>query len=145
MTEKRYVFIPEPTKFIRVYNTKNNTLENFIDFNQTKPDVSFKYMIDEIDKVKLFYISGKSEPGSEDDFSYLNAKIKDNIKSLFGINELAEFNVDLESDNPRVEFTIFYDVNGTFCSRYKLNEYNQNRTILAHTYSYNIYKRYNLH
>ena len=40
--------------------------------------------------------------------------------------------------------SIFYDVNGTPCSRYKLSEYNQNRSILAHTYVYNIYKRYNL-
>ena len=104
----------------------------------------FKYCIDEFDKVKLFYINGKSEAGAVDDFTYINAKVKDAIRGIFSINELAEFNLILEDDNPRVEFTIFYDINGNFCSKYKLEEYNSNRTILAHTYIYNIYKRYNL-
>jgi hypothetical protein len=144
MTEKRYVFIPEPTKYIKVYNANNNSLSNFTNFDETQPDVAFKYSIDEFDKIKLFYINGKNEPGSTDDVSYLNAKAKDSIKSLFGINELAEFNMDLDSENPSIVFTVFYDVNGIFCERYKLNEYNRYKTILAHTYTYNIYKRYNL-
>lgn len=144
MTEKRYVFIPEPTKHIRVFNTNNKSLSDFVDFNKVQADVTFKYSIDEFDKIKLFYINGKSEAGAIDDISYLTLKAKDSIKSLFGINELAEFHVNLNTENPNIEFTIFYDVNGTFCDRYKLNEYNKHKTILAHTYTYNIYKRYNL-
>jgi hypothetical protein len=144
MTEKRYVFIPETSKYIRVFNTKNKSLVSYSNLNDTKPDVMFKYCIDEFDKIKLFYINGKAEEGSTDDFIYLNAKAKEAIRSLFGINELAEFKLILEDDNPRAEFTIFYDIGGNFCSKYKLEEYNNNRTILAHTYIYNIYKRYNL-
>lgn len=144
MTEKRYVFIPESSKYIRVFNTKNESLASYSNFNDVKPDVMFKYCIDEFDKVKLFYINGKSEEGSTDDFTYLNGKAKDAIKGLFGISELAEFELILNDENPRVEFTIFYDIHGTHCSRYKLEEYNRERTILAHTYIYNIYKRYNL-
>jgi hypothetical protein len=144
MTEKRYVFIPETSKYIRVFNTKNESLASYSNLNDTKPDVMFKYCIDEFDKIKLFYIDGKSEEGAVDDFTYINAKVKDTIRGIFSINELAEFNLILEDDNPRVEFTIFYDISGNFCSKYKLEEYNSNRTILAHTYIYNIYKRYNL-
>ena len=84
MTEKRYVFIPEPTKHIRVFNTNNKSLSDFVDFNKVQADVTFKYSIDEFDKIKLFYINGKSEAGAIDDISYLNLKAKDSIKSLFG-------------------------------------------------------------
>lgn len=143
MTEKRYVFIPETSKYIRIFNVKNESLIDYKNFSDLKPNVTFKYCIDEFDKIKLFYINGKSNPDSTDDFSYLNAKSKDSIKALFGVNELSEYELILD-DNPRVEFTIFYDINGECCSKYKLEEYNRNRTILAHTYTYNIYKRYNL-
>lgn len=144
MTEKRYVFIPEPSKFIKVFDSKNESLKNYINIDQARPDVMFKYCTDEFDKIKLFYINGKSPEHSIDDFSYLNAKAKDAIRSLFGINELAEFKLILEDENPRAEFTIFYDIHGNHCSVYKLGDLNKDRTILAHTYIYNIYKRYNL-
>jgi hypothetical protein len=144
MTEKRYCFIPETTKTISVFNTHNESLKNYVDFNSCKADVSFKYIIDEFDKIKLFYIDGKENINASDDFSYLNSKIKDSIRAIFGISELAEFTLILEDENPRVEFTIFYDIDGNQCSRYKLSELNLDRTILSHSYTYNIYKRYNL-
>lgn len=144
MTEKRYVFIPEPTKHISVFNAKNSSLTNYTNFNQLKPDLSFKYNIDEFDKVKLFYINGRSEEGSIDDFSYLNSKTQTAIKSLFKVDELSEFELILDDENPRIEFTIFYDIHGLASNRYKLAEHNNDRTLLAHTYIYNIYKRYNL-
>lgn len=144
MTEKRYVFIPEPIKFISVYNTNNISLKNYVNFNETRPDTAFKISIDEFDKIKLFYINGKSEQGSTDDFAYLNNKAKDSIKSIFNVADLAEFKLILDEENPRVEFTLFYDIHGLACNKHKLEEYNKDRTILAHTYIYNIYKRYNL-
>ena len=144
MTEKRYVFIPETSKYIKVFNTNNSTLKGYINFNEVKPDVMFKYCIDEFDKIKLFYLNGKSDEHSTDDFTYLNAKSKGAIRAMFGISELAEYSLFLDDENPRVEFTIFYDVYGNPCSRYKLEELNRDRTILAHTYIYNIYKRFNL-
>lgn len=144
MTEKRYVFLPEPSKFIKVFDARNASLKAFTTIDEAMPDVMFKYCIDEFDKVKLFYINGKSPELAIDDFSYLNAKCKDHIRSLFGVNELAEFKLILDDDNPRAEFTLFYDVNGNNCSVYKLGELNKDRTILAHTYIYNVYKRYNL-
>lgn len=144
MTEKRYCFVPETTKIVGVFNTKNETLKNYAEFINCKPDVSFKYSIDNFDRIRLFYVNGKENAYSSDDFSYLNNKVKDSIRSIFSVKELAEFNLILEDENPRVEFTIFYDADGNECSRYKLGEINGTRTVLSHSYIYNIYKRYNL-
>lgn len=144
MTEKRYCFVPETTKIVDIFNTNNQSIKNYVEFKDCKPDVSFKYNIDGFDKIKLFYIDGKETEYSTDDISYLNAKIKDSIRSIFSVHELAEFKLILEDENPRVEFTIFYDINGSECSKYKLGDLNQIKTILAHTYTYNAYKRYNL-
>lgn len=144
MTEKRYCFVPETTKVVSVFNTHNETLKNYAEFINCKPDVSFKISIDEFDKIKLFYVNGKENAYSTDDKDYLNIKVKNAIRAIFGVRELAEFNLILDDENPRAEFTIFYDIDGNECSKYNLGELNLTRTILAHTYVYNVYKRYNL-
>lgn len=144
MTEKRYVFIPETTKVVSVFNAGNETVKNYVNFSDCKPEVSFRYAIDEFDKTKLFYLAGKENPYATDDESYFNAKAKDAIRAIFNVQELAEFTLFLNDDNPRVEFTIFFDINGNECSKYKLDDLIRSRTILAHSYVFNIYKRFNL-
>lgn len=143
MTEKKFCFIPAETKVIRIFNINNNSLQNYETITNTLPDVTIDYCIDSSDKIRYFFLSGKDSEYAENDEVYLKLESLKVVKNLFNINEIAEFNLILD-DNPRVEFTVFYTVQGIHCKKENLIAWNENEDIVAYTYTLNLYKRYNL-
>lgn len=128
MLEKKYCFVPESHKLIKVFQN-----------NSTTPIAEFKYCIDENDKIKLFYIEKKSTGGEDD--SYFLAKTTTAIKALFKTSELIDYQL-ITKGNSRIEFSIYYDVDGNQVYKSDLNEKLKRQTILEHRYTYNFYKRY---
>lgn len=130
MLEKKYCFVPESHKLIKVF--QNNSIT---------PIAEFKYCIDENDKIKLFYMERKSIPNSIDDVDYFRMKTVDMIKTLFRTTELVDYQLIIDN-NPRIEFSIYYDVEGNQVYKSELNEKLKRSTVLEHRYTYNFYKRY---
>lgn len=141
MTEKRYCFVPETYKNISVYNA--NTIYNTILLNDIYPTTSFKYCIDDYDKIKLFYINGQEDKDATDNEEYFKYKTIAAIKAIFNVSELYDYKLFLD-ENARVEFTLFYDKDGNNILLKDLITKNKFNTILAHRYTYNFYKRYDI-
>lgn len=139
MSTRKYCFIPEASKKIKVYNP--GTITDLKTIANVNPNVEFTYCIDEYDKIKMFYVGAKREEDTTDNIDYMIYKTKQAIKSIFNVSELEEYEL-FTSENPRVEFTIWYDVNGTHIPTVKLVEKNKYNTLLSHHYTYNFYKRY---
>ncbi len=130
MLEKKYCFVPESHKLIRVFQN-----------NSVNPIAEFKYCIDENDKIKLFYVEKKSTPNSGEDIDYFRAKTVTAIKALFKTSEIVNYQLIIDN-NPRIEFSIYYDVDGNQIYKSELNEKVKRYTILEHRYTYNFYKKY---
>lgn len=133
MSEKRYCFIPDSHKEIKVLQD-----------NKANVVSSFKYCIDTLDKIKLFYIDSREATNSIDNEDFFKIKTISAIKSLFKVTELYNYKLFLE-ENARVEFSIFYDIDGNEVTQNKLAEVlSKRKTVLEHRYTYYFYKRYNL-
>lgn len=132
MSEKRYCFVPDTHKEIKVLqDSKANVVS------------TFKYCIDTLDRIKLFYIDGREVANSMDDNDFFKIKTIAAIKSIFRVTELYNYNLVLD-ENARVEFSIFFDVDGNEVTQNKLEEVlNKRKTVLEHRYTYHFYKRYN--
>lgn len=147
MSTKKYCFVPETYKKISVYNpgtinTSKNSLTT-LELLETSPSVSFKYCIDDYDKVRLFYLDGKQAPDTIEDEYYFTEKTIAAIKAIFkGVSELIGYKLIMD-DNPRLEFTVFLDVHGNFIPLQRMVLENKSKTIIGHTYTYNFFKRYN--
>ena len=142
MSEKRYCFIPEHNKDIAVYEA--GTIPYFQSGEEIKnmtPSIKFKHCIDVHDKIKTFYIDTQNQDGSTDDENYFKYKTITAIKSFFGVSEIHDYKLIIDEES-RIEFTLFYDKDGTWIPISNLYEKNRNNTILAHTYVYGFYKRY---
>lgn len=144
MSEKRYCFIPETYKVISVYNPGNIISLEALDNKNINPTVTFKYCIDDYDKVKMFFLNGQPEEGATDDIEYFKYKTIQSIKSIFRVAEIYDYVLVTEDKDSRFEFTVFYDANGTHIHTKDLVTKNKFNTILAHRYTYNFYKRYDV-
>ena len=130
MLEKKYCFVPESHKLIRIFQD-----------NPATPLAEFKYCIDENDKIKLFYVEKKNIPNSIEDNEYFIAKTTTAIKALFKTTELVNYKLIIDN-SPRVEFSIYYDADGNQVYKNELNEKVKLHTVLEHRYTYNFYKKY---
>ena len=142
MSEKRYCFIPEEHKDIKVYNA--GLIHNFKGSEEIKnitPTVNFRHCIDIRDKAKLFYIDTQNTVGSSDDSNYFKYKTMNALKAIYNVTELHNYKLILDED-ARIEFTIFYDKDGNWIPLSKLYEKNKYNTVIGHTYTYMFYKRY---
>lgn len=137
MSEKRYCFIPDSHKEIKVLQD-----------NKANVVSTFKYCIDTLDRIKLFYVDGREAANSMDDESFFKFKTITAIKSIFKVSELYNYKLILDKEKEfgpaRVEFSIFFDVDGNEVAQNKLDEVlSKRKTVLEHRYIYHIYKRYN--
>lgn len=139
MSTKKYCFVPETYKHIAVYNP--GTITDLKTIDNINPNVKFTYCIDELDKIKLFYVSAKNKECSIDNLDYIRYKTIQAIKSIFKVTELDNYKLYSE-DESRIEFTLWYDADGNNFIKDKLPEANKFKTIISHTYIYNFYKRY---
>ena len=147
MSSKKYCFIPETYKKISIYNPGTiNTSKNSLTASELigiTPSTTFKYCIDDYDKIRLFYLDGKRVPNTIEDEYYFIEKTVTAIKSIFkGVTELIGYKLVMD-DNPRIEFSIFFDVDGNFVPLSKMIAENKSKTIVGHSYTYNFFKRYN--
>lgn len=139
MSTKKYCFIPETYKKIKVYNP--GTITDLKTISNVNPNVEFTYCIDEFDKVKMFYVGAKREEDTTDNIEYIKYKTLQAIKAIFNVSEICDYELIMDK-NPRIEFTVWYDVNGNHIHSLKLVEKNKYNTLLSHRYIYNFYKRY---
>lgn len=139
MATKKYCFVPETYKSISIYNPGSITDLKPID--EVTPDATFKYCIDNIDKIKLFYVSAKDEKCIMDNIDYIKYKTIQAIKSIFKVTELSNYKLSIEGES-KIEFTLWYDADGNNFNSEKLVEANKSKTLIAHQYIYNFYKRY---
>lgn len=142
MTEKKFCFMPDETKMVRVFNVNNESLKNYTNIKSTSPDVIFNYCIDNNDKISYFFLNGKEDENALNDENYLKIESLNVIKNLFNTSEIADFDIFLD-DNPRIEFTVLYDTNGFLCKKSNLEEWNSRKTIIAYSYILTIYKIFN--
>ena len=70
------------------------------------------------------------------------SRLLQSIKSIFKVDEIFDYQLFLE-DDARIEFSIWYDVDGNHIHSLNLVEKNKANTLLKHQYRYNFYKRYN--
>lgn len=148
MSYKKYCFIPEQVKVIDVFNSLNPALdayckssENLRFLDHVQGDVQFKICLEQSDKAKTFYIDGDNNVSGMSDYDYFRYKSLTAIKSLYSGNEIMSFNLYCD-DTPRLEFTVVYDAEGMPVSKAALSKENQYKTLVAHTYTFNFYKRY---
>lgn len=139
MSTKKYCFIPETYKKIKVYNP--GTITDLKTISNVNPNTEFTYCIDEFDKVKVFYVSAKREDDKMDNVEYIKYKTLQAIKAIFNVSELYDYELII-GEQSRIEFTIWYDANGNHIPTLKLIEKNKYNTLLSHRYIYNFYKRY---
>lgn len=139
MSTKKYCFIPETYKKIKVYNP--GTITDLKTISNVNPNTEFTYCIDEFDKVKVFYVSAKREDDKMDNVEYIKYKTLQAIKAIFNASELYDYELII-GEQSRIEFTIWYDANGNHIPTLKLIEKNKYNTLLSHRYIYNFYKRY---
>lgn len=140
MSTKKYCFVPEPSKNISVYNAQ--TITDLKTIDNVNPNVKFRYCIDDYDKIKMFYIGPKSQSDGYEEEEYFRYKTLQSIKSIFKVDEIVDYEIFLD-DDARIEFSIWYDVNGNHVHSLNLVEKNKSNTLLKHQYRYNFYKRYN--
>jgi hypothetical protein len=132
MLEKRYCFVPDSHKEIKVLQD-----------NKANVVSTFKYCIDTLDRIKLFYVDGREAANSMDDENFFKIKTITAIKSIFKVTELYNYKLILEKD-ARVEFSIFFDVDGNEVTQNKLADtLSKRKTVLEHRYTYHFFKRYN--
>lgn len=139
MSTKKYCFIPETYKKIKVYNP--GTITDLKTISNVNPNVEFTYCIDEFDKIKMFYVGAKREEDSTDNIEYIKYKTLQSIKAIFNVSEVCDYELIID-EYPRVEFSVWYDVNGNHIHSLKLVEKNKYNTLLSHHYIYNFYKKY---
>lgn len=139
MSEKKYCCVPESYKDLIIYDA--GTITNLENFSEIKPSSSFKYCIDDYDKVKIFFFDRQSAEGSTDDENYLKYKIMQSVKSIFKVSEIYNFQLFLDSE-ARAVFTVFYDINGNHIHTNNIVEKNRLQTVVGHRYTFILYKRY---
>lgn len=139
MSEKRYCFIPESHKTISIYNA--NVINDLRNLAAITPTFTFKYSIDDYDKIRMFFLEGHGGSEEVETQDYFNYHIVNRIKTIFKISEINDYRLFLE-DGARVEFTVYYDPDGNHIPNHKLVEKNRFNTVLAHRYTYIFYRRY---
>lgn len=140
MSTKKYCFVPESYKKIKVYNP--GTITDLKTIDNVNPNVQFSYCIDDLDKIKMFYVGAKREDDNTDNFEYIKYKTLQAIKSIFNVSELGSYDLIIEEGYPRIEFAIWYDTEGNHVPSLNLVEKNKYNTLLTHLYVYNFYKKY---
>jgi hypothetical protein len=143
---RKYCFIPDCNKIVKIYNTglisedsapPNNNIDDI------KPSIVLNVAIDKNDKAELFYIDSKKEDEIIADKDYFIRNTIQNIKKIFGASiEICNYEISLNEKNPHIKFILWYDIDGINIPVSELSKKNKSNTILSHCYTYHFYQNY---